>query len=36
MTNKAWWKECVAYQIYPRDVYDSNGMKRVGIDSTEK
>jgi oligo-1,6-glucosidase len=25
MTNKAWWKECVVYQIYPRSFYDSNG-----------
>jgi oligo-1,6-glucosidase len=23
--NKAWWKECVVYQIYPRSFYDSNG-----------
>ena len=22
---KAWWKECVIYQIYPRSFYDSNG-----------
>jgi len=22
---KAWWKESVVYQIYPRSVYDSNG-----------
>ena len=22
---KAWWKECVVYQIYPRSFYDSNG-----------
>ena len=25
MTNKAWWKESVVYQIYPRSFYDSNG-----------
>jgi oligo-1,6-glucosidase len=25
MTNKAWWKEAVVYQIYPRSFYDSNG-----------
>src|SRR5215216_2050631 len=25
MTNRAWWKECVVYQIYPRSFYDSNG-----------
>jgi oligo-1,6-glucosidase len=25
MTTKAWWKECVVYQIYPRSFYDSNG-----------
>ena len=24
MTNRAWWKECVVYQIYPRSFYDSN------------
>ncbi len=23
--NKAWWKECVVYQIYPRSFYDGNG-----------
>jgi oligo-1,6-glucosidase len=23
--NKAWWKECVVYQIYPRSFYDTNG-----------
>src|SRR6266508_4453040 len=23
--NKAWWKECVVYQIYTRSFYDSNG-----------
>src|SRR6185369_14877515 len=23
--NRAWWKECVVYQIYPRSFYDSNG-----------
>jgi oligo-1,6-glucosidase len=23
--NKAWWKECVVYQIYPRSFYDSKG-----------
>ncbi len=23
--NKAWWKELVVYQIYPRSFYDSNG-----------
>jgi len=23
--NKAWWKECVVYQIYPRSFCDSNG-----------
>lgn len=22
---KAWWKECVVYQIYPRSFYDSSG-----------
>ena len=22
--NKAWWKESVVYQIYPRSFYDSN------------
>lgn len=22
---KAWWKDCVVYQIYPRSFYDSNG-----------
>ena len=22
---RAWWKECVVYQIYPRSFYDSNG-----------
>ncbi len=22
---KAWWKECVVYQIYPRSFFDSNG-----------
>ena len=22
---KAWWKECVVYQIYPRSFQDSNG-----------
>ena len=22
---KAWWKESVVYQIYPRSFYDSNG-----------
>lgn len=22
--NKTWWKEAVAYQIYPRSFYDSN------------
>jgi oligo-1,6-glucosidase len=22
--NRAWWKECVVYQIYPRSFYDSN------------
>lgn len=22
--NKAWWKECVVYQIYPRSFYDTN------------
>ncbi len=25
MMNRAWWKECVVYQIYPRSFYDSNG-----------
>lgn len=25
MINRAWWKECVVYQIYPRSFYDSNG-----------
>ena len=25
MINKAWWKESVVYQIYPRSFYDSNG-----------
>jgi oligo-1,6-glucosidase len=25
MANRAWWKECVVYQIYPRSFYDSNG-----------
>jgi len=25
MVNKAWWKEAVAYQIYPRSFQDSNG-----------
>jgi oligo-1,6-glucosidase len=25
MTTRAWWKECVVYQIYPRSFYDSNG-----------
>jgi oligo-1,6-glucosidase len=24
MTNRAWWKESVVYQIYPRSFYDSN------------
>jgi Glycosidases len=23
--NRAWWKECVVYQIYPRSFYDRNG-----------
>ncbi len=23
--DKAWWKESVVYQIYPRSFYDSNG-----------
>ena len=23
--NKVWWKEAVAYQIYPRSFMDSNG-----------
>ena len=23
--NKAWWKECVVYQIYPRSFQDTNG-----------
>ena len=23
--NRAWWKESVVYQIYPRGFYDSNG-----------
>ena len=23
--NRAWWKESVVYQIYPRSFYDSNG-----------
>ena len=22
---RAWWKECVVYQIYPRSFQDSNG-----------
>ena len=22
---RAWWKECVVYQIYPRSFCDSNG-----------
>jgi oligo-1,6-glucosidase len=25
MMKKAWWKECVVYQIYPRSFYDANG-----------
>lgn len=25
MASKAWWKESVVYQIYPRSFYDSNG-----------
>jgi glycosidase len=26
VTNKAiWWKEAVAYQIYPKSFFDSNG-----------
>lgn len=25
MTKKQWWKEAVAYQIYPRSFYDANG-----------
>ena len=24
-STKAWWKECVVYQIYPRSFFDSNG-----------
>ena len=23
--NKKWWKEAVAYQVYPRSFYDTNG-----------
>ena len=23
--NRAWWKECAVYQIYPRSFFDSNG-----------
>lgn len=25
MDERRWWKECVAYQIYPQSFYDSNG-----------
>ena len=25
MTSRAWWKEAVIYQVYPRSFMDSNG-----------